>query len=254
MESVTFKPAGGLGNILFMHHAAYAFCKENGLKLCALGNYETTPDRPTLSHYQKLFQHVKIVEHQPPINYYEQSFMYSPIPPWARSISGFFQSYKYFDKYQTELRNLLRDNEQYLWTRQHTKYLRLADGCPTVCVHIRRTDYVGSLNHSIIDEKYYSDAIKSFPDHRFIVFSDAIEDVKTWSVWETLNVHFVDDEPDPLPTLFLMSCCDNFIIANSSLSLMSYYMRENPEARIIYPTNWFNPCGPSFSMTDLIDK
>jgi hypothetical protein len=251
--AVIFKPDGGLGNILFMHNAVYAFAKDHGLELCAVGNYATPDIRPAISQYKTLFKHVTLVDHQPPVNYREPSFTYSPIPPWARSISGFFQSYKYFQKYQWEIRDLLRSNEADLWSEKLAKFQVLADGRKTVCVHIRRTDYVGSQNHPVLDEKYYSDAVKNFPDHRFIIFSDEIEEVKKWEVWNGLDACFVDDEPDPLPTLFLMSCCANFIIANSTLSLMGYYMRENKNARIIHPTTWFNPCGPAFNISDLID-
>lgn len=251
--SLAFKPSSGLGNILFMHHAAYTYARNHNLELCAVGHYPSAPDRPAFAYYSKLFKHVKLVESQTPVDYMEPNLMYSPIPPGVRSIQGYFQSYKYFDKYQIELRDLLHFNEIDTWQEKVEKFSRISGGEKTVCVHIRRGDYHQSPIHRCIPEEYYINSISKFSHHRFIVFSDGLDEVKSWGVWKDLDVAFVEDEPSALGTFFLMSMCDHFVIANSTLSLMAYYMRENRDGTITAPSPWFEQGGPEIHMNDLID-
>jgi len=251
---VTFKPDGGLGNILFIHNAAYTYAKDNGLLLCTVGDYHVD-GHPPFSFYKKFFSHVKIVDRIAHPTWPDPVFShYTPIPPGACSLTGHYQSYKYFQKYQWEIRDLLRGNEADLWSEKVAKFAKIADGRPTVCVHIRRGDYVQSVIHRCVPEEYYMNSISKFKDHRFVVFSDGLDEVKAWDVWKGRDVVFVEDEPGALGTLFLMSLCDHFVIANSTLSLMAYYMRENKEGTITAPTPWFDPGGPPVNMSDLIDS
>jgi len=50
-----------------------------------------------------------------------------------------------------------------------------------------------------------------------------------------------------------MSLCDNFIIANSSLSLSAYLLRQNKKAKLVAPNNWFGPkLNIKFNINDFI--
>lgn len=252
--SITFKPTGGLGNILFIHNAAYTYAKDNGLELCAIGDYEHAEDRPPFSFYKKLFSHVKIVNgFQHPVWTDPSCCQYTPIPVGMSSLTGFFQSYRYFQKYQWEIRDLLRENEREIWVEKVKKFANISDGRPTVCVHIRRGDYLQSPIHRCVPEDYYINSLSKFKDHIFLVFSDTIDIAKEWDVWKDKTVIFIEDEPSALGTLFLMSLCHHFVIANSTLSLMAYYMRETKNATITAPSPWFDPGGPPVTMSDLID-
>ena len=55
--------------------------------------------------------------------------------------------------------------------------------------------------------------------------------------------------------LYLISCCNLQIYANSSFSWWGGYLNNNPEKIIIAPKRWFGPDGPpkhSFYMSDWI--
>ena len=263
---IVFVPGGGLGNILFEHSAAWVHSKETGQELHALGYYpDCYTKRAKLADYPNLFKHVKILGERDKHPYSENwpgnpsqlqyisqltgetrvwqepYFYHNPIPSDARILTGYFQSWKYFDKYRIELRDLLRSNDSILWEEQKS---RVKGG---VCVHIRwgGDGLAKPLIHPVCSREYYSDAMKLFPNNKFLLFCeepDLIKDFEGEVIYE----------PDPLKTLFLMSCCDHFIIANSSLSLMAYYMRENEDARLVAPRNWFGPQGPAYKLDDLV--
>lgn len=271
--SLIFVPSDGLGNLLFQHHAAYAFARKNGLKLRAPGWYYDV--RPKFGEYSELFKHVEIlgdprdaiagpdyfqdptrwrirnaVRFGPGPVYLEPGHTYAPIPSEARVIAGYFQSWKYFSEFRTEIRDLLRSNVKDLWERQKARYKG------GVCVHVRwGGDGLDRPHiHPITSKEYYKKALALFPGHKFLVFCEDPGIVKQWDdVWAGHDVEFVD-EPGALETLFLMSCCEHFIIANSSLSLNAYYLRENETARIVAPSDWFGPAGAKFDMNDLIDN
>ncbi len=251
-----FIPSGGLGNILFQHAAAYAFAKEHSMNIYTYignGQEHVNPERPNIQVYKTLFKHVNFKGSVMKMGIYkEPEFTYNEIPNDTMVIDGCFQSWKYFDKYRTEIRDLLTSNEQELFDRLKQKHQIISEGKKTTCVHIRRGDYLQYSDvHTIIDENYYKLALHNCKN-KLIVFSDSIHMIKDWSLWNNHDVHFVEDEPDPLPTFFLMSMCDSFVIANSSLSLMAYYMSQNNDADLTAPAKWFESKGPKFNIWDIV--
>jgi len=49
-----------------------------------------------------------------------------------------------------------------------------------------------------------------------------------------------------------MSCCEHFIIPNSTLSLGAYYLRENINAKLVVPKNWFGSKMTRYSLADIV--
>jgi hypothetical protein len=234
-----FYAGGGLGNLLFEHHAAYAIARDTNRQLCTWAEYETADHRPCIGTYSKLFSHVKFVRRLPPPDFVEpvNDLRFTTVPDNVDCICGYFQSWKYFKKYQTELRDLLRSNESDTWRSQVERYTAIKGDAPrTVCLHVRLGDAIGNDIHHLTPEEYYQNAMKVFPGQRFLVFSDSPDIAKRMEF--TGDVVFVD-ESDVVSTFFLMSLCDDFIIPNSTFSLMAFHMRENmKDARIHYTTKW----------------
>jgi hypothetical protein len=86
--------------------------------------------------------------------------------------------------------------------------------------------------------------MKLFPNNKFLLFcEEQIDDI----VGDNIEVVH---EPDPLKSLFFMSLCDHFIIANSTMSLMAYYMREQEGAQLVAPRHWSRDV--NFKIDDLI--
>jgi Glycosyl transferase family 11 len=248
---IVIVPCGGLGNLLFQHAAAWSFAKEQGQELGAIGWYPH-PNIPEYPAYKKfgefsdLFKHVKMVTEARGAEWSEPCFTYVPIPRDARVLNGYYQSWKYFDKYRIELRDLLRSNVPELWAEQKSRF---SGG---VCVHVRWGGdgrKLFAVNQTVLPKEYYLEAMKLFPNNKFLLFCEEPDLVADLTGPNVEVVH----EPDPVKTLFLMSLCDHFIIANSTLSLSAYSMRENEDARLVAPRAWFAPGrGPAYDINDLI--
>jgi len=265
---IVIVPCGGLGNLLFQHAAAWSHAREQGQEIAALGWYpDVCTVRPKFAEYSKLFKHVKILGKEGEYPYEpwpgspsqllyisrlsgeravwaEQGIRYKAIPTEARILTGYFQSWKYFDKYRMDLRDLLRSNESEIFAEQQSRFTG------GVCVHVRwGGDGLSkfTVSQPVCTKEYYLEAMKLFPGQKFLLFCEEPELVKDFAGPNVEIIH----EPDPLKTLFLMSLCDHFIIANSSMSLMAYYMREHENARLVAPRNWFKPGGHDYDIGDI---
>ena len=110
----------------------------------------------------------------------------------------------------------------------------------SVCVHIRRGDYV-DCGFFHCDEAYYNRGLnyiqQKHEDCNAIVFSDDI-------AWVKENMQFICpatyvelDVPD-YETLRLMYLCKHFVISNSSFSWWAQYLSESPEKIVVAPEYW----------------
>ncbi len=158
-------------------------------------------------------------------------------------LDGYWQSEKYFEsiadtiRQDFKLKKSLPENIQKLQLEIKNKN--------SVCVHVRRGDYVGNNLNQVLDMDYYQRAIATVSEKTNIehiyVFSDDIE-------WCRENLGF------NFPTTFvgseyagerasgqfaLMQACAHFIIANSSFSWWAAWLAENSEKIVVAPKKWF---------------
>jgi hypothetical protein len=275
MAIVLCPAGGGLGNLLFQHNTVYALGKKYN---CPIFIYIDYPDsRPNIFAYKTLFNHIQFINNngllqlssnKTTIRYKDPAFIFNDILltidyNTVIIINGYFQSYKYFEPYISDIGDLLKKNETELYNKMQFKYNNIKkhgkSDFETVCCHIRRGDYLTSgTYYNILDDSYYKKGLEYFKDihkYKILIFAENINEIRNWNIWENYNIHYIDDEPDPLPTLFLMSLCDHFIIANSSLSTNAYYINcnfGNDEQKIIAPLQWFGISGPECNINDII--
>jgi len=252
------KLSGGLGNNLFQIANAYALSKEYDLDLVIdyslekAANYKDNTFRP---HYVDTIFGAIQNKAQQTLNasvVHEKGFEYEQqaIPVTADVlIEGHYQSYKYFDKYRSEVLNLFKpsaDIETYI----NTKYPHIVDSYNTVGVHIRRGDYLKySHHHHNLSINYYKNAISYFPsDSTFVIFSDDIAWCKEQFVGE--NFVFVEGEMDVVD-LHLMSKCKHAIISNSTFGWWGAWLISNPNKTVVYPNIWFGPGHAGLNAWDL---
>lgn len=136
------------------------------------------------------------------------------------SLSGHFQSTRYFEHAIDEVR----------W------YFRMKDEYPQsdyVAVHCRLADYDGGY-HPRMTMDYYSQAMKEFPGAKFLVFSD---DLKTAREMFGSGVEYATG--DYLDDFKRMKSCRHFIIGNSSYSAMAAVLGEAKDKRVVAPRPWF---------------
>lgn len=262
MKNLVLLPQGGLGNLIFQVACAYTLCKKYNARLLLHSEYDDK--RGSIKNFEKLFGCFECIDNNELlcklmnnyVVYNEPTFIYTEFPDFSNVdtvlIRGYFQSWKYFYENREELKAIFQKNNN-----MKDYYDKISNGKKTVCVHVRRGDYLGLTEiHPVMDETYYENAIEKFNggDVLFIVFAENQNDsFRTWKLWEKYtNIIFVENVHDSISTFFLMSLCDDFIIANSSLSLSAYYYSLKKNPRLIHPMNWFGPSGPEFDINELV--
>lgn len=118
----------------------------------------------------------------------------------------------------------------------------------SVCVHVRRGDYLTPENQAIFGNicttNYYKESIKTikkrFNNPIFFVFSNDIEYAK--SLFEPIdNCLFMEGNQGgkSFYDIFLMSHCKGMILANSTFSCWAAYLNQNKPI-VMAPSRWVN--------------
>jgi hypothetical protein len=174
---------------------------------------------------------------------------YSPIPYQDNmKIVGYFQSEKYFSDFRDDIIELLKPTQEikdYIMNKYGGIFSK-----KTCSLHVRHGDYMTlPSHHPPLQVKYYQEAIKHFElDTTFLVFSDDIEWCKT--IFKGDNFIFIENEEDFID-LYLMSMCDNNIIANSSFSWWGSWLNNNENKKIIAPSKWFGLANQGLNTDDI---
>lgn len=119
-------------------------------------------------------------------------------------------------------------------------------GLPVCAIGVRRGDYVGNQNYEQLDMNYYLGGALKIVEQcgpvQFLVFSDDI----TWcrkNFPETIMNCGVLYTPyqTAIEQMAQMSCCDHFVIANSTFSWWGAYLgekRTGGKSVVIAPARW----------------
>jgi len=245
---------GRLGNNMFQIATAIGYAKKYGYKWAAdYGNGLSEPYSSIHQSYpnlpkenwgagQRYYEHPNA--HCPihGVHLNECHFDYHPIPDLGPNVSlqGFFQSWKYFENAEEEVKKVFNLPH---WV-EYEDY---------VSIHVRRGDYVQHAgSFPPIDNNYLSNAmvrvpaltaVTGMPFKKFIVFSDDIqwckENIPETPAW---IIEFSEGRTDK-QDLEIMASCKHHIIANSTFSWWAAYLGHNPDRIIISPSadTWFGP-------------
>ena len=262
---ISGKLQGGLGNQMFQIAASAALAMRNNDEFCydLEDHYLPFQGKKADNYVDNIFRKIVFSSDIDKSNIYKESKRsYSKI---AYSIAflkyfskiaysnnlflvGYFQSEKYFSDKEKEIRYLFSidsHTENFI----NEKYGRLLTK-RTTSIHIRRKDYLKFKDiHPVCKKEYYLEAIKYLPEaEKYLIFSDDIE----WCRENFRNKCFkiISGEKDYID-LFLMSYCDNNIIANSSFSWWGAWLNSKPDKRIVAPKAWFGP-GVTHDTRDII--
>lgn len=171
-------------------------------------------------------------------------------------LDGYWQSPKYFESITDIIR---RDFTLKNKLPSHIENLKeVIKNENSLCVHVRRGDYVGNSFHEIVGKDYYDKGIEKIKSltkiDKIYVFSD---DTK----WCEENMKF------EIPTIFvgeeyagvkaeghmaLMSACRNFIIPNSSFAWWGAWLAPYKDKIVVVPKQWF--VDESINSDDLIPE
>ena len=115
----------------------------------------------------------------------------------------------------------------------------------SVSVHVRRGDYLTTPGYNVCTREYYDRAIQyitsKVSNPIFYIFSDDI----SWCIknFVGMNYIFVTDElvsylNSTIEDLYLMSCCNHSIMANSTYSYWGGVIGCNPNRIIVMSSEW----------------
>ena len=236
---VTANLLGGLGNYMFQITAAYGLALDNGDEAIFNINDSQCGHKHLTSYMDNIFRNLRFVSHPLPIHhtYGEPTFTYTPITYKPNTkLHGYYQSEKYFIKWREKILDLYRVDEttkEYIEKKYNDILNR--DLCS---LHVRRGDYLGLPNHHpVCSIEYYKKAMSEIPSGSlFLVFSDDIRWCK--EIFTEKNIVFIEGNKD-YEDMYLMSMCENNIIANSSFSWWGSWLNENVDKKVIAPKKWF---------------
>lgn len=163
---------------------------------------------------------------------------------------GYFQCDKFFSEYSDEVRKDLEFKTEMFSEDARLLGASMSENPNSVCLHIRRGDYLNDPVFNVCKEDYYYRAIERMrilvPDAHYYVFSDNIEEVKgIFARYNDLRFTYIDSKYTDQESMYLGSCCNNFIMTNSSYSWWMQYLSKNTSKIVLAPNRWFGvkrPC------------
>jgi hypothetical protein len=154
---------------------------------------------------------------------------------------GYWQSYRYFEGYESELKRFLQFRIEHRARAEAMLFaLRRRYQRPLVSVHVRRGDYVstGFGDHwgDLAGDGYYQRAVAEIgSDVTYLVFSDDLKWCRqSLGIDDALYV-----DVDAYTSLCLLTACDISVIANSTFSWWGAYLNRN--ADVYAPSRWYGP-------------
>ena len=175
----------------------------------------------------------------------------------AKNFYGYFQSWRYFHKFQEEIFN------EFSLAQPSQQFNDLVSSLPAdfTAIHIRRggsgAAILAEKFHGLLDSDYYQRAIQLNESMggstNYIIFTDNHDRAK-----ETLNRIGLQNARviSPVNTysqvenLQIMSLAKSFIGANSSYSWWAAYLAKDLETPPIFPRQWY--MDPSISTNDML--
>ena len=186
----------------------------------------------------------------------DRNFSFTPSilnSPNNSYLNGYWQSEKYF----TNIEDVIRSDFSFKNKigSATDELVQKINGCNSVCLHVRRGDFLMNKTHGTTGIEYYSTAekiiLQKISNPTFFVFSDEIDWCKK-NIKLLSETHFIDKElagEKSRDHFELMTICKNFVIPNSSFGWWAAWLSKNKEKIVIAPRIWFHN---SWNTKDLI--
>ena len=233
-----------LGNNLFQIAQAYAQAKKHNRPLIAFTQCKWAMDgNPHLPQFRNnVLRNIKFVDGGVPDDY-----TVVETPQWTDGeispvegntlFYGQPQCEKHFKNYADELRDLLGPTNEFI-EKMYGKYPMLKSHKVT-SLQVRRGD--GHMNqlsrHPTVSVDYVIKTAKKIPSDYYFVFSNDVE-------WCEQNIQLdnrVIINENAATTIWLMSLCHNFSIANSTFGWWGAYLSKASNKIVYMPKCFFGP-------------
>lgn len=266
LPTVLINVMGGLGNQLFQISTAIAYSIASRKNVMVTDRHFNLPfterrlEKSVLKRFHKCnkFVHPKKI-------WSESSFTFERIPyfPGDVSISGYFQSPKYFSSYKNLLFQIFRLKESQETLKEKFQQINFNN---VISLHFRIGDYkYFSSYHPILPVNYYINCLLLLKskyknsNFRFLLFYEENDHEFVQTRIQILQSQFsfeyfqlTDPTFSAWEYMVLMSLCAHNIIANSSFSWWGAYLNQNPNKSVFYPSLWFGNSSNHLNIGDLL--
>lgn len=174
-------------------------------------------------------------------------------------LTGYWQSPRYFSDVATQIRQDIGTFREL--TEACVELLKKIRAADAICIHVRRGDYVtnkeASSFHGLCSLDYYKNGVNQVAHglklpHGFVFSDDAAWVRENLNIGIDFTVVDVNSVDEPHLDLWLMSACNHFVIANSSLSWWGAWLSTSLGKRVIAPARWFS--NSTIDTSDLIPE
>lgn len=171
-------------------------------------------------------------------------------------LNGYWQTSKYFKEFEKQIRKDFTFRDEIENSDSYVKeMLNDIKSKNSVLLNIRRTDYLNTNYHGVMDKEYIDKAVKliesKIKNPKYFLFSDdldwCIENIKLPNM-TIVNHSYKGDRFSYY--LQLMKNCKHFIIPNSSFAWWAAWLNQNENKIVITPKQWFTDT--NIKTTDLI--
>ena len=233
---------GGLANTAFTSMACYAYARKHNMRYAI----PTRTANSRWKHYMFGKMNYQDADMRNFFHYKSPDIFYDDRPydvsyheiPYHEDIllEGHFQSWKYWLDYIDEIRDLFQ------WQIQPFKAIEYED---SIAVHVRRGDYLTIPDKfPTVSNEYIHNGISHFIQQgfkNFWFFSDdkpyIFDMVQKFNLPSNIIPGFSGSNSD-MVDLAIMSSCAGIVMANSSYSLLAYYLNRNPDKQCTAPSVW----------------
>ncbi|MBO1057314.1 MAG: alpha-1,2-fucosyltransferase [Dolichospermum sp. JUN01] len=156
-----------------------------------------------------------------------------------KSYTGYFQSPRFFPERDIILKAFSLRSE--FICESLSRLLHLAEATECLAVSIRRGDFLEYVNLGVCSDEYYINAIDLVRCRKAVncifVFSDDIPYCRELLARLDCQVIYIEGFT-PAKSLYLMSQCKHFVIANSTFSWWGAWLSEYKDKLVISPDPW----------------
>ncbi|GAB3930268.1 alpha-1,2-fucosyltransferase [Larkinella terrae] len=157
-------------------------------------------------------------------------------------VSGYWQSIRYFQEIKDQLKLEFRfANPIPAFAAELTEELQKKE---SVCVHVRRSDFVTNSRHNIIQPDYYERAERIIRERvakpTYYVFSDDIDWCRTNLRFNATTIYVGNEWAGERAQTYLqlMTFCRHYIIPNSTFGWWAAWLNNGFDKIVIMPQKW----------------
>lgn len=257
MAYITHSISGGLGNQMFQIAACYSIAKDLSLILrISLKNFKGCGQGYSSEKYvNSVYKNINFEDNDIPFTteFNLPTWQFKPINQDLRELfkkkntvklNGAFQSQKYFEKREEEIRELFTpEGGWYKWLINKPiffEYPELFNNSNDICfIGVRRGDYLKNpAIHNPCYMDYYKAAMLENPASIYYIASDDIKWCKDNFIGTQFRFFDLNIERD-IEQLAIMTLFEKFIISNSTFYWWGTFL-ANKKNKIIVPNEWIS--------------